>query len=77
MRFPLAGPNYSLRSAAKLVIEGLDPCGHSGNNRVERHHTKTGVSVFEGSEDIALMPGSRPAECSTICEKAVILQPNG
>ncbi len=31
MRFPLAGPNYSLCSAAKLVMEGLNPCGHSGN----------------------------------------------
>jgi hypothetical protein len=31
MSFPLARPNYSLCSAAKLVMEGLDTCGHSGN----------------------------------------------
>jgi hypothetical protein len=28
---PLAGPNYSLHCATKLVTEGMDPCGYSSN----------------------------------------------
>src|SRR5271169_3214047 len=29
---PLAGPNYSHCCAAKLVTEGMNPCGYSGND---------------------------------------------
>src|SRR3974390_2633942 len=31
MSLPLARPNYSHRCAAKLITEGMHPCGYSGN----------------------------------------------
>src|SRR5437899_12918312 len=39
LSLPLAGPNDSHRSAAKLVMEGMDPCGYGGNDLNRRRPT--------------------------------------
>ena len=39
LSLPLAGPNDSHRSAAKLVIEGMDPCRDGGNDLNRRRPT--------------------------------------
>src|SRR5438552_18471381 len=39
LSLPLAGPNDSHRSAAKPVMEGMDPCRYGGNDRNRRRPT--------------------------------------